>query len=317
MNQPMRPDGESRLAQRDPIRWEGEIRRPNSINELRERLRYFRSVESDRQADLISPRPSDVYIATYPKCGTTLLQQMVHTLRTRGDMNYEEITAVVPWFESAWDMGIEPGADPPAPPRAFKTHRIAAELPQNGRFIHMTRDPLAVADSFYRFFSGWAFETGSISLDEFATHMILEGTKAGRYWDHLLSWWPRRRDANVLLLAYEDFLDDPLQVIQQVADLVGIGLNPELSDITLRNTSLEFMRRHYRQFDDHLLRHYRDPILGLPSDGETFKVSLANTHRQQLSASVQNLFAQRWQETIGRQLGIPDYLGLRKQLTTA
>ncbi|MCS5689436.1 MAG: sulfotransferase domain-containing protein [Acidimicrobiales bacterium] len=317
MSEPMRPDGEPGLEDPNQIRWQGRAGRPNSIHELRERLRYFRSVESDRQADLMSSRPSDVYIATYPKCGTTLLQQMVHTLRTRGDMNYEEITAVVPWFESAWDMGIELGAEPPAPPRAFKTHRVAAELPENGRFIHMTRDPLAVADSFYRFFSGWAFEAGTISLDEFATHMILEGTKAGRYWDHLLSWWPRREDANVLLLAYEDFLADPLQMIQQVADLVGIDLDPELSDITLRNTSLEFMRRHYRQFDDHLLRHYRDPMLGLPSDGETLKVSRANPRRQQLSASVQDLFARRWQQTLGQQFGIPDYMNLRKQLTTA
>ena len=317
MNRPKRPGADSGMKNPDPGRWQGPVRRPDTIDELRQRLRYFRSAESDRHADRMAPRPTDVFIATYPKCGTTLLQQMAHTLRTRGDMSFDEITAVVPWLESAWDIGIEPGADQTARPRAFKTHRTAAGLPSSSRFIHMTRDPLAVADSFYRFFSGWAFEAGSITLDEFATGMILEGTKAGRYWDHLLSWWPRRHDPNVLFLTYEDFLADPLTVIQQVAALLGIELDPELSEITMQNTSLQFMRRHYRRFDDHLLRRYRDPILGLPADGKTLKVSLANTRRQQLCLSVQNLFARRWEETIGRELGIPDYLTLRKELRTA
>ena len=129
--------------------------------------------------------------------------------------------------------------------------------------------------------------------------------------------WPRRHDPNVLFLTYEDFLADPLTVIQQVAALLGIELDPELSEIAMQNTSLQFMRRHYRRFDDHLLRRYRDPILGLPADGKTLKVSLANTRRQQLCLSVQNLFARRWEETIGRELGIPDYLTLRKELRTA
>jgi hypothetical protein len=32
------------------------------------------------------PRPSDVIISPFAKCGTTWLQQIVHSLRTGGDM---------------------------------------------------------------------------------------------------------------------------------------------------------------------------------------------------------------------------------------
>jgi hypothetical protein len=84
MSEPMRPDGEPGLEDPNQIRWQGRASRPNSIHELRERLRYFRSVESDRQADLMSSRPSDVYIATYPKCGGTLVRiGLGHGHRTR------------------------------------------------------------------------------------------------------------------------------------------------------------------------------------------------------------------------------------------
>src|SRR5471032_2571811 len=66
------------------------------------------------------PRPSDVIIASYAKCGTTWLQQMVHSLRTGGDLDFDDISRVVPWIETAADLGIDLHAEQWAAPRAFK-----------------------------------------------------------------------------------------------------------------------------------------------------------------------------------------------------
>ena len=293
-------------------RWPGPSNRPTTVISLQERMQYFRSDESERRADETLVLATDVFIATYPKCGTTLLQQMLHTLRTRGDMSFDEITEVVPWFESAWDIGIDPGAKQVASPRVFKTHRPADKLTDVGRFIHITRDPLSLADSFYRFFSGWAFENGSISIDEFAQKMILGGTGSWLYWHHVLTWWPRRHDENVLFLCFEDFLDNPTTIIARVAEHAGITLDPELAEMTLQHTSLDFMRAHAHKFDDHLLREHLDPILGLPPGGETHKVAPAGVQRRKLSTSVRDLFNQRWQETIGQTLNLRDYDELRR-----
>src|SRR6266513_1332991 len=52
-------------------------------------------------------RPSDVIIASYAKCGTTWLQQMVHSLRTGGDLDFDDISRVVPWIETAADLGLD------------------------------------------------------------------------------------------------------------------------------------------------------------------------------------------------------------------
>ena len=120
-------------------RWPGPASRPTTLAGMQKRMAHFRSDESERRADETLVLATDVFIATYPKCGTTLLQQMLHTLRTRGDMSFDEITEVVPWFESAWDIGIDPGAKQVASPRVFKTHRPADKLPDVGRFIHITR----------------------------------------------------------------------------------------------------------------------------------------------------------------------------------
>ncbi len=69
-------------------------RRANTLDEMRA-IRRFDSAESMRRGLAYQARPTDVFIATYPKCGATWLQQMLHCLRG-GDMNFVEITAVVP-----------------------------------------------------------------------------------------------------------------------------------------------------------------------------------------------------------------------------
>src|SRR6476659_2090079 len=68
------------------------------------------------------PRPTDVVITPYGKCGTTWLQQIFHTLRTRGDFDFDDISRVVPWIETAKIVGVPLDTPQKAEPRGFKSH---------------------------------------------------------------------------------------------------------------------------------------------------------------------------------------------------
>ncbi len=68
------------------------------------------------------PRPTDIVITPFGKCGTTWLQQTFHTLRTRGDMDFDDISRVVPWIETAKIVGLDLEAPQRAEPRGFKSH---------------------------------------------------------------------------------------------------------------------------------------------------------------------------------------------------
>ena len=46
----------------------------------------------------------------FVRTGTTWTQQIVHSLRTRGDQDYEDIGDVVPWLESCLDLEQDPYA---------------------------------------------------------------------------------------------------------------------------------------------------------------------------------------------------------------
>src|SRR5215218_5290023 len=48
---------------------------------------------------LFRPRPDDIFVVSYPKSGTTLMQMMVYQLATRGEMDFSHITIASPWFE--------------------------------------------------------------------------------------------------------------------------------------------------------------------------------------------------------------------------
>jgi hypothetical protein len=291
-------------------------RRATSLEEMQECLSHFRSPEGLQRAQGFRPRPTDVVIAPFSKCGTTWVQQIVHGLRTRGSMEFAEITEVVPWIELAYDMGIDLEAGQKANPRAFKSHLPWDRVQKGGRYICVVRDPSDALVSMYRFFEGWYFEPGAISIDAFATGEYMARTAPRSYWHHLASWWPQRVRPDVLLLCFEEMKTDLQRSVHQIAKLMGIAVDRELEDIVIAQSSIEFMRKHETQFDDHLVREARDGACGLPGGARTSKVRAGRVgdHAHELSAEIIDGLNYIWHRDIETRFGFASYAQLRRQL---
>ena len=130
------------------------------------------------------PRPNDVVISPYGKSGTTWTQQIFHTLRTRGDMDFDDISRVVPWIEMGRRVNIDLNAEQRANPRGFKSHLEFDQLPKGARYINVIRNPLDAAYSAFKFMEGWFLEIGAVDPETF----VLAGTKDARYFRHFASW---------------------------------------------------------------------------------------------------------------------------------
>jgi hypothetical protein len=269
--------------------------------------------EGDRRAAAFTPRPSDVIIATYPKSGTTWMQQIVYGLRTDGSMDFAEITQAVPWIELAHDLGHDLNADQGGPPRAFKSHKSGDEIQQGCRYIAVIRDPADVAMSFFHFFSGWYFEPGDISLNLFIRDFFLSGSNSGRYWPHLISWWKRRADENTLLLCYEDIKADLPSTVRRVAGFLGMADRKSAIDIAIQQARIGFMRDHGRQFDDHLIHDARDAASGLPPGTKTSKLG-PSSDRETLTPALRTLLDQVWRDEIESVFGFASYADMRAAL---
>ncbi|MBD3649050.1 MAG: sulfotransferase domain-containing protein [Pseudomonadales bacterium] len=244
--------------------------RARSVPELQKKLMsMFADFESTGEP--YRPLPSDIIISPYSKCGTTWLQQIFHTLRTRGDMDFRDISEVVPWIETSPRLGIDLNAPQRAEPRGFKSHLAQDEVPAGARYIVSIRDPRDALVSLYKFMEGWFLEPGAVDIDEFARENYLRGPHR-RYWHHLASWWEHRHDDNVLLLSYEGMKKDTGGTIHRVADFAGIPLDDELMEITLKHSSLDFMLEHKDRFDDFLMRGLSERTANLPPNSDSAKV---------------------------------------------
>ena len=56
--------------------------------------------------------PDDVWIATYPKSGTTWVQQIVRLIRNGGRPDDVKISVAVPWPEAGWKFPANLGETP-------------------------------------------------------------------------------------------------------------------------------------------------------------------------------------------------------------
>ena len=153
---------------------ESKFRRAQSPSEFLDIMEKFISSDSMEHCENFHPHSSDVIITTFPKSGTTWMQQLAHCLRSNGDMTFDEISIAVPWMEVSHDMGINLNDKQCFSPRLFKSHLTAEEIPKGGKYIIIFRDPGPVLLSYYNFMEGWFFEPGTISLDDFADAAFFE-----------------------------------------------------------------------------------------------------------------------------------------------
>ena len=292
-----------------------EPKRATSLSELEAIFKNFRTPEGEAHGLAYQPNPTDVFVVTPAKCGTTWMQQIVHGLRTRGSMDFDEITRVVPWIEMAKDMGIDIYKPQVANPRAFKTHKNLDNVPKGGKYICVVRDPKDAMLSLYRFFEGWIFEKDSISLEDFALNFYI-GTDGRGYWDHIQALWGRRNDQNVLPLCYEDMKQDLPRAVERVAKFMEIDLDNELKDIVVTQSDFKFMNEHNHKFDDHIVRDTRNAVCGIPMDGTTSKVKSGNVGESKngVSDEVKAEFDKMWNEKITANIGLRSYEDLRKEL---
>jgi hypothetical protein len=262
------------------------------------------------------PRPTDVVITPYGKCGTTWLQQIFHTLRTRGDFDFDDISRVVPWLETAVATGSDLNAPQRAEPRGFKSHLDWGKVPKGARYIVSFRHPHDACVSFYHFMEGWFFEPGAVSLEEFVGLYVMRAGMETDYWHHLVSWWNERDNPDVLVLAYEQMNAEPEATIRKVAAFCGIPLDDELMAITLAQSNFEFMLKHKDRFDDLLMRTASETRCNLPPGSDSAKVRKGGSGqgKAELTPAMIAALDEQWAKIVAPATGFADYAALQAEI---
>jgi len=284
------------------------------MNELQGRMMKL----PDIMASIASykPRTTDVIITPFGKCGTTWLQQTFHTLRTRGDMDFDDISRVVPWIETAVALGIDLEAPQRAEPRGFKSHLAYTQVPKGAKYVVSLRDPKDAFVSMFRFMEGWWIEPGKVSYEQFLEPRLKGRGHGQDYWSHLVSWWEQRDNPDVLLFSYEQMTADPAASIRKLAAFCGITLDDALLATTLERSSLAYMLQYKDRFDDAMMRTMSEERGGLPKGSDSAKVRKGGVggHKQELPASVSQALDEVWATDVLPRTGFADYQSLEAEI---
>lgn len=230
----------------------------NSLNDLRNilRLRMF-TREFDHRAD-------DIYVVTYMKSGTTLLQMMLYQLLTDGDMNFDHIYDVSPWIEHAiarYDLlkGFPS-------PRIMKTHSRHKYLPRKmkGKIIYCVRNGMDVAVSMYN-------HGRDLGLLEMPWDEFLHKKFAGNSWfTHVSEWLENKKKLNIFYVRYEDLTQNMRKCIEELSLFLEINPREEVIQRTLERCSFSYMKANQEKFGERPIEDKRryDQFI---RKGESFK----------------------------------------------
>ncbi|PCJ23376.1 MAG: sulfotransferase [SAR86 cluster bacterium] len=213
---------------------------------------YFDSARWDDY----QPRPDDIIIATYPKCGTTWTQRIVGMLVFQSDDSFA-VQDSSPWP----DMRLMPPgamlelAESQTHRRFLKSHLPYDALPvfEGVKFIHVARDGRDAAMSFHNHKLNYTenlikeatrilendpkFGVGSERVDpdpakHFHDWVLGEEDHMGDplcgFWHMENSYWEARNEPSVLLLHYSDMKKDLDGEMRRIADYLEIKINEEL-----------------------------------------------------------------------------------------
>ena len=192
------------------------------------------------------PLEDDIYIASYPRSGTTWLQMILYQLTTSGEMTFVHISQVVPFIDRCLQLGRDLSTLPR--PGVFKTHlpyQQVAKWP--GKYIYVARDGRDVLVSYYYFHQ--RHPDFKPTFSEFFDRFIRGQVQYGSWFRHVTEWQAHANDDSVLYLSYENLLTNFDENLRRIAAFCNVPLSPERFEAVKERSSFAFMKRHARQFD--------------------------------------------------------------------
>jgi len=204
-------------------------------------------------------REDDIFILTYPKCGTHWTMEMVYLILADGypekidrdekmkfgglEMSIPTPTNRLPAYKFVENIKSR---------RVLPTHLPEQILPpavfkNKSKVVYVTRNPKDTLTSMFTFMSKL---TGMDNWNDLFDEYLSKDMPHGNFFDFSLAYWKHRHDDNFLFLKYEDMKRDTRSAVIAIADHIGCVLSDEAIDRVVKNSSMEEMKKSYKKADD-------------------------------------------------------------------
>ncbi|KAK1428862.1 hypothetical protein QVD17_17702 [Tagetes erecta] len=194
--------------------------------------------------DTFQARPTDIYLATLPKSGTTWLKALVFATVNRNMYKNKPLSThplqtsnphnCLPFVECEV-LRTSPTYVEAHSPRLFATHIPYTSLPQSildsgCRIVYMSRNPKDVLVSLFHFANKLRGKFSDLLTLEEAFDMFTRGViPNGPYWDHVKGYYKAglEQPTRIMFLTYEDMKMDTAKCLSRLAKFLGCPFTKE------------------------------------------------------------------------------------------
>lgn len=186
-------------------------------------------------------RSDDIFVITHPKTGTTWTQEMVWLINN--DIDYEKAKAKInqrfPFLEVSTLFDLPDNSDEVSDsvkiveqlqsPRFIKSHLPWELLPKqlrensNNKIVYVARNPKDTCVSYYHHYKRSEGFNGN--FEEFCELFLANRISYNPFYTHVLEFWNRRNQDNILFLFYEDMKMDLFKVLNRTCEFFGKSFN--------------------------------------------------------------------------------------------
>jgi hypothetical protein len=183
-------------------------------------------------------RPNDLFIASYPRSGTTWLRFLLFELLTGTPAEFVPVNESIPY------VGKHRGAPEllPSGGRVIQTHETFLLGVRSA--IYLVRDPRSVVLSEYR----WQLRTGLFegSFESFFEAFMSGHANPYGRWDRHVDTWTHSRLAaedRLHIVRFVDLRTDAVSELRRILDFLGVRRPTSLIEAVVANNRLAEMRR--------------------------------------------------------------------------
>merc|ERR1719361_2951251 len=212
----------------------------------------------------MKPRPTDIWLVTYPKSGTTMTQELLWQMSTGCNVESEDSKKHLfirsPFLEMTQVRESRMGDVPGMPedfityaeeelkdPRILKTHLPVSMLPPEvleiSKVVVTSRNPKDVCVSMYHHGPGLAAKT---SFDDHAERFMRGegGAGGGDYWKFLKDSLKNKDHPNVKLLWYEKIVPNFEATVKELSSFTGFDVSEEKIKVMVEHMKIENFRKN-------------------------------------------------------------------------
>ncbi|MDB4090698.1 sulfotransferase domain-containing protein [Crocinitomicaceae bacterium] len=180
----------------------------------------------------------DVFIAGYPKSGSTWFRFILYELITNSEASFEKSNYLIPSVGRHFIKKIKTNHG-----RFIQTHH-----PYNNKYkkaIYIVRDPRDVIISEFHYNKKMGFIPMEYEFDLFFKNFhTSQVNRYGNYSDNVSSWIDaaKNKKVNILFVRYEDMKADTLKEFIRINDFLNLNLSREILIEKIENNDINRMR---------------------------------------------------------------------------